>query len=168
LSVKELLMPRPGISLAMTSALQAQATGEGLLILATLTHSQMQPVRLVRNPVDVTSRGNLFKASAIDIVLAAEEEDTPPSMRFVADLIDRSIMADLRQLEPFIYCMIELVRVSDPDEREQRWINFRLVEASTPDAMSWEARLEQPDFTSARYPLAHFQERLYPGLWNAA
>src|SRR5688572_3442900 len=107
-------MARPGISLAMTAELQAEHTGEGLLILATLTHSQMDPVRLVRNPVDVTSRGNLFKASAIDVVLAAEEEDTPPSMRFVADLIDRSIMRDLRELEPFIYCMVELVRLTLP------------------------------------------------------
>lgn len=161
-------MARPGISLGMTTELQAESTGEGLLILATITHSQMEPVRLVRNPVDVSSRGDLFKASAIDIVLAAEEEDTPPKMSFVADLIDRSIMQDLRQLEPFIRCMIELVRVTDADELVQKWANFRLVEASTPDAMSWEAKLEQPDFSAARYPLHHFQEMYYPALWLAA
>lgn len=161
-------MARSGISLGMVAELQGQSSGEGLLVLATITHSQMDPVRLVRNPLDVTSRGKLFKASAIDVVLAAEEEDTPPSMRFVADLIDRSIMQDLRQLEPFIRCMVELVRLTDPDELVQKWANFRLVEASTPDAMSWEAHLEQPDFTAARYPLHHFQEMYYPALFQAA
>jgi hypothetical protein len=161
-------MARPGISLAMTVEILKQTTGEGALILVTLTHSQMQPVRLVRNPVDVTSRGDLFTASAVDVVLAAEEEDTSPNMRLVADLIDRSIMADLRQLKPFIYFKTELVRLTDPDELVQRWQKFRLVEASTPDAMSWEARAEQTDTTSARYPLHRFEERHYPALWNAA
>jgi hypothetical protein len=71
-------------------------------------------------------------------------------------------------LEPFIYCKIELVRLTDPDELEQSWQRFKLVEASTPDAMSWEARLEQDDLTSARYPEAHYISRLYPALWNAA
>ena len=161
-------MARPGISLGMVAELQARSSGEGLLVLATITHSQMQPVRLVRSPVDVTSRGNLFLASAIDVVLAAEEENTPPSMRFVADLIDQSIMADLRQLEPFLYCMIELVRLTNPDSLQQKWANYRLVEASTADAMSWEAQMELPDLTAAKYPKAHFNEMLYPGLWNAA
>jgi hypothetical protein len=161
-------MARPGISLGMVTEILKQTTDEGALVLVTLTHSQMQPVRFVRNPVDVTSRGDLFKASAVDVVLAAEEEKTPPQMRFVADLIDRSIMANLRQLEPFIYLKVELVRLTDPDELVQRWQKFKLVEANTPDAMSWEARAERDDTTSARYPAHRFLERHYPALWNAA
>jgi hypothetical protein len=138
------------------------------LALLTLEHPILDPpLRYVRNNVNVTSRGNLYEALAFDIVLPAEEENAAPVCRLVVDNVDGDLTTLLRSVISFVYASIELVKISNPNYVEQRWLKYKITSVDGPEPGLIEAKLELDDLSIARYPRHHYNEQWYPALLRA-
>jgi hypothetical protein len=162
-------MARRAISLAGIAALYAENTGDGLLPLIKLSHESLSPsLRYVRNTDGIFSRGNEYDALAFDILFPSETEQSPPVARMTVDNVGRTLIPLLRSVTTFVSVDIELVKISDLDLVEARWLNYRITQVTGPDAVSVDTKLELDDLTVARYPRFHYTESLYPALWRAS
>jgi hypothetical protein len=117
-------------------ALAAQETSEGAFILLELNHPSFDaPVRLVRNEVAVTSRGNLFNPFPIDVLLPDDLDESAPSAPITMDNISRELIGVIRGLDSSPTFLIEIVRMSDPDTVELSFGTFTAQEINY-DAMT--------------------------------
>jgi hypothetical protein len=161
-------MARAGVSLTALAMMHAQSTGDGLLILVTISHASLTtPLRYVNNPVDVISRGDTYVALAYDVTLPAEVEREAPTARMTVDGVGRELIPTVRGASSFPLVTIELVRLLNPSELVQRWISYKLTEVAGPDPATVELSLGKDDLTLQRYPMNHYHESLYRGLLRA-
>lgn len=107
------------LSPAALLAGNAQQTGEVYLVLLTISHPNIaQPIRVVNNNENVTSRGDLFVAFPFEIDLPGEDSDNPPLARLRIDNVDRMIVNSIRQIDSPPSVTIEVVLASQPNTVE--------------------------------------------------
>lgn len=153
------------LTYAARAAIQAQETGDVILILVTLDHAGMDdPIRAVNNSTDITSRGMVFTAYPFELTLPDDADGKPPRARLVIDNIDRSIVAAIRQLSSAPHVTIEIIRAADPDAIEARFSDFTFTDI-TYDSRVVEGSLTLEDFTAEPFPAASFSPSLFPGLF---
>lgn len=107
------------LSPAALRAGNAQQTDEVYLVLLTIAHPGLaQPIRVVNNNENATSRGNEFVAYPFEIELPGEDSDQPPLARLRIDNVDRMIVATIREIASPPSVTIEVVLASQPDTVE--------------------------------------------------
>lgn len=152
------------VSSLMRGVMFAQDTGNGLLVLLTIDHDDLaQPIRVVNNQVDVSSRGDLFTAFPFDIVLPEDEPDVAQVARLILDNISREITQAIRTISSAATVLVEVVQLKDPEAveiaypslnlRNVRWDSTRV----TGDLMSDDLHLEP-------CPGHHFSPTDFPGI----
>lgn len=153
------------LSPAAVQAITAQETGEVFLLLLTIDHPDLaQPIRVVRNGEDVTSRGNTYSACAFDVALPDERSDRPPRVQLVLDNVDRAITQALRPLTSPPTVTLEVVLASSPDTVEAGPYEFT-VRNVVYDAHVVTAELAYEDVLNLRFPADRFTPNLFPGLF---
>jgi hypothetical protein len=156
-------MPR-SLTQAAYTALFAQETGDGLLVLLTLSSPEMTaPLRLVANGADVTSRGHLFNAYPFDLVLPDDVEDTPPRAQVRFDNVSRELIPWIRGLQNAPTALIELVKISAPDVVEVSIANL-IATAPTYDVNQITVTLAVRDDTQHPCTKDLFSPSLFGGL----
>lgn len=120
-------MPSPDF----THELQADTSDDPLLILLTIDHADLaEPLRFVRNNVDIVSRTFTFTAFPFDFAAPGDTEEGPANARIVIDNIDRRIVETIRALTMPPSVLVEIVLGSDPDTVEETFPPFEIRSAS--------------------------------------
>ena len=153
------------VSVSTQSDMFASSTGEGLLVLLTIDHTDLSvPIRVVNNNVNVTSRGDEFIAYPFDLELPAAAPETAPRARLTIDNVTREIGEAVRSISSSPTVLIEVVRTDDFDTLELAFPLLKLrnvrFDASqvTGDILSEDLQLEP-------YPAHTFAPSSFPGLF---
>lgn len=152
------------LSTSAWSAIAAQQTSDGAVILLTIMNSADSSVidRLTDNSQDVVSRGNTFMAYPFALELPADENGQPSRARLSIDNVSRQIIDDLRSLPDPLQLLIEIVFLSDPDTVEVSYQDFVLRDVSY-DALTISGTLTLEDFTSEPFPKDIMSAVSFPG-----
>lgn len=115
------------LSSAAIASMHAQETGEVWLVLLTINHASMaQPIRVVNNTEDITSRGALFQAFPFEIILPSDDPDSPPKAIIRFDNVERTAIATIRSITSPPSVTLEVILASQPDTVEISYPNFAL------------------------------------------
>lgn len=129
------------LSSTALSSIHAQETSEVWLVLLTITHSTLaQPIRVVNNNEDITSRGYVYQAFPFDIVLPGQDPDSLPKAILRFDNVERTAIATIRSIESPPNVTIEVILASAPDTVEVSFPNLTLRNVSY-DAVTIEGEL---------------------------
>jgi hypothetical protein len=153
------------VSSRARKALFAQETDEVFLPLLTITHASLTtPIRVVHNPQNITSRGNLFVGYPFDMELPPADPDQPPRLRLTIDNIDRDIVASLRTLSTPPGVTLEVVLAATPDTVEAGPYVMTLTGVDY-DALTITGDLAAEDVLAEPYPGDAFTPAKFPGLF---
>lgn len=84
----------------------------------TLTHPQIDTLRLVNDTQPLTRAGGLFQAFPFSVQSPSADGQQPPSIAITADLVDQRLMVALRSLvglQPQAQIVFEIVTADEPD-----------------------------------------------------
>lgn len=150
---------------ALTESAYAQQTADVWLVLVTIDHDDLaEPIRVVANTEDVTSRGDLFVGFPFDVVLPDSREDAPSRARLVVDNVSREIAQAIRSISSAPSVLLEVIRAADPDTVEVSFPFFTLRNVKW-DALTVSGDLVLEDFTAEPFPAAVFSPASFPGLF---
>jgi hypothetical protein len=97
----------------------APQTDEVWLVLLTISHADIpEPIRVVNNNENVTSRGHEFIAFPFDISLPGEDPDMPSKARLRIDNLDRRVVNTIRAITSPPNVTLEVILASDPNTVE--------------------------------------------------
>lgn len=144
----------------------AQHSDEVFLLLVTLTHASFGTVRLVNNPVDITSRGHVYVAYDVDVPRPSDQAESLAALQLTMSNISRDLIGPLRGIGSPVECTIELVTASAPDTVQEGPFTFDIDQASyTAEAIS--ARLVYEPVTREPFPAGSFTPQGFPALFGA-
>lgn len=110
------------LSQGALQAVLASATGKVFLECLTITHSDMQTVRVVNDSVDLVRSEGTYQHFPFQVSAATQTSDRPPALMITADAVDQTIISALRPLA---------------GKRERAKIKYEVVLADTPDSVEF-------------------------------
>ncbi len=154
------------LSSAMLQDIYSQQTGEAVLVLLTLDHTDLgSPLRVSSDAVDTVSNGDTFVAFPFDIVLPDEpEDDRSPRARLRISNVEQDITDTLKTISGAPTITMQIIRASAPDTIEVSWPDFKLREA-TYDSLYVQGELTLDDFMLEPYPADIYAPSTFPGLF---
>ena len=153
------------LSQAARQAVNAQEAEQVFLLLLTIDHADLvEPIRVVNNTEDVTSRGDLFVGYPFEIALPDEDPDSVARVTLRIDNIDRQIVQPLRAIPAPLSVALEVVLASSPDTVEAGPFNMTLVAAEY-DALAIAGELAFEDVLNEPFPGHSYVPSEYPGLF---
>ena len=153
------------VSASLKEAMYAERTEELLLVLLTITHGELEdPLRLVLNTENITSRGEEYLAFLFDIQLPGEDAEAVPQAQIVFNNIDRRIVSILESTTEAPQLTIELIRWADPDTVEASWTGMTLGQV-TYDVEKVSATLTYEDVSKEAFPVGTFSPGWFPGMF---
>lgn len=157
-------MPRE-LTLAARQSLTAQETDQVWLLLLTITAVGLtEPIRVVNDRQDVTSRGNLHVAYPFECDLPGDSGETVQRVTLRIDNVDRGIISAIRAVREPPAVTLEVIRRAAPDTVEAGPFVMSLVEARA-DAFAVEGELVYEDVLNAPFPAHTYNPADYPGLF---
>ena len=152
----------------VTSALRQSAfaaeTDEVWLVLLTLSHPDLtDDIRVVNNPVDITSRSKTYVGFAFDLTLPVDSDEQAPVARLTIDNVSRHIAEAIRSISSAPAVTMDIIRAAAPDTVELTFSGFRLREVQW-DALTVSGALVLDDITIEPYPAGVFSPASFPGL----
>jgi hypothetical protein len=153
------------VSAAARQAVNAQNTDEVFLLLLSLDHDELaEPVRVVNNTENITSRGNLFVAYPFEVNLPDEDPDQLARVQLRIDNVDRVIIDSLRAITDPVTVSLEVIMASSPDTVEAGPFSMSLVSASY-DTLLVTGDLVFEDVLNEPFPGGTYIPSDYPGLF---
>src|SRR5215831_8158040 len=157
-------MPRTFSTVAQP-ALQAPSTNEAFIALITIAHPASGTLfRIAANTEDIVSRGNTYKAYALQLVLPVESGEEIGSAQVVIDNTDLLLIDMVRRITTPAQFTIEIVLASSPDVVELTVNDLMLREVSW-DASQITGKLMLEDVLNQRFPKGVFDPAQYAGLF---
>jgi len=122
----------------------------------------MDPIRLARRSIDLTSNGDVYTAFPFQVHLPQQREGEPPSVQLQIDIVDNTIMAAVRSISSAPTVQIQVVMVSSPntvefDSGNMTLNNLSANEFSLSGALSYEETLDEA------YPGEYITPANFPG-----
>jgi len=161
---------RPNISLAFRQGANAQYNPDGIYILVTVTHPEIEEThRLTNAPVNIVSRegagGGLFLAIPMEPTLSEDSDDRPPQAKLSVANVDRRLVTVLRSTNKPPNIKLEIVKISDPDYVEAELDNFTMRDVeydalTIQGTLSLEALFDEPAIDYC------FTPTIAPGLFS--
>ena len=153
------------LSLAARQSMMAQQTDVVWHILLTISHeSLLEPIRVVNNTENVTSRGNVFQAFPFLINIPEDSAERTPTVQLQIDNIDRSITQTIRSLASKPTIILEIITSADTDQLEVGPFEFQLSNVDY-DAMLITGTLNYEPILFQPYPSDTFTPSTCPGLF---
>ena len=156
-------------SATFKAAVNAQNTDAAFLVELTIAHSSITTLSFVNARQDVSTLGATFTAFPFEITLPADFDDELPRVQISIDMIDQSIIAELRGLVGPPTISIQVVLADDdtlvydtieagPFELALRHINY--------DDMVITGDLQSEDLLNEPFPGWFYTPQTAPGLWS--
>lgn len=143
----------------------AEETGDGLLVLLTINHADLaQPIRVVHNMANITSRGDEFIAFPFELSLGGSSPDQPPKAQLTIDNVSREIGEAVRTISSAPTVLIEIVRIDDVDTVELSYPAFDLRNVRF-DQAKVTGDLVLENLKLEPYPVYAFTPGYTPGLF---
>jgi hypothetical protein len=153
------------LSAPALAALNAPQTDKVFLALLTITHANLaQPVRVVNDMVNVTSRGNEYIGLPFQIDLPSEVEEELPRVRLTIDNVDRLLVEAVRTLTSPPTITLEVILASSPDTVEAGPLPFALRNAEY-DSLVVTGELAFEDVLNEGFPAHSFTPNLFAGIF---
>ncbi len=153
------------ISNEARSAMFAEETSDGLLVLLTINHIDLTtPIRVVNNKVNVISRGDEFIAFPFDIILPESSADTPPRAQLTISNVPRELGQTVRSISSSPTVLIEVIRINNFDSLELSLPAFKLKNVRF-DVLQVTGDLVSEDLQIEPYPVHTFSPANFPGLF---
>lgn len=139
----------------------AEATNEAWLVLLTIAHPTLsQPIRLVNNNEDITSRNHVYTALSFEVELPNADPDSPPKARLRIDNVSREIIKTIREIQSPPTITLEVILASQPNTVEVTYTDMTLRNvdydvASVSGDLSFESIFTEPityTMTPSRFP----------------
>lgn len=144
--------------------MNAQETGEVFLILLTITHDDLaEPIRVVCNTENVTSRASVFLATYFEVELPADDGESVSSARLSFDNVDRAIVQAIRSIATAPDVLMEIVLASQPDTVEAAF-DF-VLQAPEWSAQMVSGQLVFEDEINVEMPAHKMSPNLFPGIF---
>lgn len=110
------------LSQGALQAVLASATEKVFLECLTITHSDIDTVRVVNDAKDLERADGTYQHFPFRVSAATQTQDRPPAINITADAVDQRIVLALRQLA---------------GSRELALIKYEIVLADTPDTVEF-------------------------------
>src|SRR6056297_749549 len=110
------------LSQGALQAVLASATEKVFLECLTITHSEIDTIRLVNDSVDLERSLDTFKRFPFQVSAATQSQDRPPAINITADAVDQRLVLALRSLA---------------GKREVANIRYEVVLSDTPDIVEF-------------------------------
>ncbi|MFU0504003.1 DUF1833 family protein [Pseudaminobacter sp. NGMCC 1.201702] len=163
------------VSLTLREAMNAQETGEVLVVLLTITHPDYAtPLRISSDPTTLlseaplqygtVSRGETYLFAPFSTSLPDDMDERAPTARFVLENISRDLVELVRSVSTPAKATIEVVLASSPDSVEIEYPEFDVKNASyNANVMTLELSIDA--LTDEPYPSGTFSPASFPGLF---
>ena len=152
------------ITNSFKEAAYLQETDDVFLVLLTITHDDITPIRVVNNNENITSDGNLFVAYPFEITLPDSTGDGTPSAQLVIDNVSREIAESIRSISTAPKVTISVIRAADPDTIEITFAPFTLRNVKW-DMMKVSGDLSMEDIALEPFPIGQFSPAQFQGLF---
>jgi hypothetical protein len=156
------------LSASAIAKLQSEIVDVAFLWLVTISHPDLPtPLRMVRDYVPLTSRGNLFTPYPhMDIGFPHDGEDQPPRQVIVLEDVGQVFTPALRTLATTTppTMLIELVMEGDVNTVQDSW-TAEIREAHG-DGVSIEAELRTDEMLGVGAPSISYTPSLFPGMFK--
>ncbi len=152
------------ITNALKEAAYLQETDDVFLVLLTITHDDITPIRVVNNNENITSDSNLFVAYPFEITLPDSTGDGTPSAQLVIDNVSREIAESIRNISTAPKVTISVIRAADPDTIEITFAPFTLRNVKW-DMMKSSGDLSMEDIAIEPFPIGQFSPAQFQGLF---
>jgi len=152
------------ITNALKEAAYAQETDDVFLVLLTITHDDITPIRVVNNNENITSDSNLFVAYPFEITLPDSTGDGTPSAQLIIDNVSREIAESIRNITTAPKVSISVIRAADPDTIEITFAPFTLRNVKW-DMMKISGDLSMEDIAHEPFPIGQFSPAQFQGLF---
>lgn len=150
----------------LVQAVMQPNTGEVFLLLVTFGHSSFtNPIRLVNNTESITSRGNLYTAFPIEIVLPPDDGDTLPTVQITCQNVSLELIDEVRSVQGPMSVTIEMIMASSPDFVEASIGDLRVAQAQY-DKNTMQLTATVDDLLNASFPKEKYQPGNFPGLFK--
>jgi hypothetical protein len=152
----------------LSSQLLAQLYGQEsdipLLLLITISHPDIDTIRLVNNTVDIVSRGNTFMAFPVKIALPPDDGETARELALELDNVSLELIAELRTVTSPMNFLVELVLASVPDVVQMDYGDLKL-RSVTYNKNRVSGRLFMDNFLNTELTSEKYTPTTFPGLF---
>jgi len=152
------------ITNSFKEAAYLQETDDVFLVLLTITHDDITPIRVVNNNENITSDSNLFVAYPFEITLPDSTGDGTPSAQLVIDNVSREIAESIRSISTAPKVTISVIRAADPDTIEITFAPFTLRNVKW-DMTKVSGDLSMEDIALEPFPIGQFAPAQFQGLF---
>lgn len=153
------------LSAAAVQAAMAQNSATVWLQLLTIAHPDITTVRLVNNPVNISSRGNVYQAFPFELPLPQDVAESLASLTLTISNVDRRLVDELRSISDPMQVTLEVITAAAPDTVELGPFTFDLVSATyNEDSIS--GRLSFEPILAEPFPAGSFTPQTNPGLFG--
>ncbi len=152
------------ITNSFKEAAYLQETDDVFLVLLTITHDDITPIRVVNNNENITSDSNLFIAYPFEITLPDSTGDGTPSAQLVIDNVSREIAESIRSITTAPKVTISVIRAADPDTIEITFAPFTLRNVKW-DIMKVSGDLSMEEIAIEPFPIGQFTPAQFQGLF---
>jgi len=142
-----------------------QESSDPFLMLVTIQHPSYPTIRLVNNNADISSRGNIYTALAMKIVLPTDDGESIPKMQIALDNVPIELIDEFRSTTTPANVTIEAILASIPDVVEISITDLALT-AIQYDQRKISGTLTLNDFFNQRIPGELYSPQYYPGMFS--
>jgi len=162
-------MANPNISATASGSINASETAEIWLPLLTISHESLpNTFRLVRNSVDITSNGNVYTATGMEINPPSQAPDEQPFLTASFEDIDQVVVSGMRTIEVQTtdrpVGSFSVVLASALDVVVLGPFDFEITDAEF-DAGGMKLRLGFQNILRETFPGTRFVPSIYPALF---
>ena len=151
---------------AFVQAVLQENTDHAFLFLLTLDHVDLaQPIRLVNNIENITSRGNLYSAFPFELILPQDDGETLPEVIISMSNVTLELVADIRTLQGALDVTLEIVLGDSPDYVEMAIVGMKTSSISY-DAQRLQATCQVEDVLNLSFPQELYLPSNFPGLFQ--
>lgn len=153
------------VSSDMLQMMNAEETGEALLVLITIEHETLnEPIRVSSDAVDTVSNGNTFQTFPFEFIPPNQQDEGEYFARLRIDGVTREIIQAVRGIQTPADMTIQVVRGSAPNEVEVQWSNFKLRNV-TYNMYEVSGQVTLNSYLTEPYPSGRFTPALFPGMY---
>ena len=151
----------------VVNAVYARSTSIPFFVLLEATHSSFATIRIVNNPVAITSNGDTYQPFPFAVILPPDQEDLTPQAEINIYDAEREIIDNLRAVagnRERIEISLYVIANNDPDTILASVSGLEVTNASyRAGALQITAEIES--FLSEGFPVATFNPGNFPGLF---
>jgi len=154
------------LSQKLIQAVLEPDTGEIFLMLLTFNHSTFpQPIRLVNNLEDIRSRGELYQAFPLELILPPDDGDTLPTVQITCQNASLELIDEIRSVQGPMSVKIELILASTPDWIEASIEDLRVATVQY-DKSAIQMTCTVDDLLNTSFPKERYLPSNFPGLFK--